>query len=235
MAGLAELAAVMMESAQRRVDVTAENVSNLTTPAFRSRRVFSQIVDLRQPVPVDIVSGAGSGQAAIKSTGNPLDIATDANSLLELRSGNSLSQARSAQLHRDVDGRLCDAQGRALQSDGGGDLIVRAGVPTILKDGTVEIEGQAEGKIGLFKPADAAEGNDSAKGEPRRGGKSQMPGSAENGILYQGSIVASDVDLGSEMIELTKASRQAETGARVFTLYDDLLGQAASKLGDFSK
>lgn len=230
MAGLAELATVMMEAAQRRVDVTAENVSNLSTPAFHSRRVYAQIVDLRQPVPTEVVKLAGAGAAALKSTGNPLDIATDANSLLLLRSGNSFVQARSAQLHRDADGRLVDTQQRVLQSDGGGDLTLRGGVPVILKDGTVEIDGQAEGKIGLFKPAENPGGR-----ATQIDSIAQIPDSAEGGVLYQGSVVASDVDLGAEMIELTKAGRQAETGARVFSVYDDLLGQAASKLGDFGR
>ena len=243
-AGLAELAAVMMGGAQRRVDVTAENVTNMSTPAYRSRRVFSQIFDLRQALPSDVVALVAEGGAALKATGNPLDIATDSSAVLRLRSGDSFTQSRAAQLHQDANGMLVDGQGRILQADGGGDLNVGAGTAQILKDGTVLVAGQAVGKIGLFQADDAVEGgSQSARatghvGVSRGnsgGGHAHSARSSEGGILHTGMLVAADVDLGAEMVELTKASRQAETGARIFSVYDDLLGTVASKLGELAK
>jgi len=236
LAGLAELAAVMMGAAQRRVDVTAENVTNMSTPSYRSRRVFSQIFDLRQSLPTDVVALVAEGNPALKATGNALDIATDAGTTLMLRSPSGYVRTRSAQLHQDADGMLVDGQGRVLQAEGGGDLNVGQGAPQILKDGTVLIAGQPVGKIGLFGADEAFGGAAKAGRVVRQGvGHARAAGSAEGGMLHTGMLVAADVDLGAEMVELTKASRQAETGARIFSVYDDLIGAAASKLGELGK
>lgn len=223
MTSLAELAAVMMRGAQNRVDVTASNVTNLNTTSYRTHRLFSQVLDARHAVPVDMEALAVNGTAAIRQTGNPLDIATDPDAVILLRTGTRTEQSRSAQLHRDADGLLVDSLGRVLQSEGGGDVSVGQGNLTILKDGTVTSNGQAVAKIGLFKPlAGDMEGR-------------AVPAPADGAKLHSGATVGSDVDLGVEMVELTKASRLAETGAKVFSVYDDLLGAAATKLGEMPR
>lgn len=244
MAGLAELAAVMMESAQQRVDVTAQNVSNMNTPAYLTRRAFGQILDLRDALPTNVVELAGASQPALKTTGNPLDIATDSAMVLMLRSDDGMVPARSAELHRNADGTLVDGQGRALQAAGGGDLTVGSGAIAIQQDGTVLVGGQAAGKIGLYHSEDSTEASPADGADAKHIGGARSAGNAsrfapsspaDGGTLHIGALIGSDVDLGAEMVELTKANRQAEAGARVFSVYDDLMGQALAKMGDMGR
>jgi flagellar basal-body rod protein FlgG len=149
-----------------------------------------------------------------------------------LREGDRFYATRSVQLRRDGEGRLVDGAGRFLQASGGGDVAIGAGTPEILRDGTVLIGGQPEARIGLFKTpnalAELAPGATPATEEL----STDLPEEATAGAIYQGMVTASNVDLGQEMVELTRASRIAETGARVFQVYDDLLGKAATKLGE---
>lgn len=223
MPGLAEIASVMMADAQRRIEVTAQNVANVSTPGYRSERVFSKIVEQRESLPETWFGMAAEATGgAFRSTGNPLDIATNTGSALLFRIADGFYLSRSAQLRRDPDGHLLDGAGGILQSAGGGDLSIGVGSPTFLADGTTLIDGQAEAKIGLFE---------SAKYSNKVSG-AQLPDASENGVLRQGMVVPSNVDLGAEMIDLTRAGRLAETGAKVFQIYDDLLGKAASKLAD---
>jgi flagellar basal body rod protein FlgG len=230
----------MMDSAQRRVDVTAQNVANMATPAYRSRRIFAQVLDLRQALPCDVVELASGDAAALKATGNPLDIATDPGTVLKLRSGAGYEQTRAAQLHQNADGFLVDGEGRVLQAEGGGDLVANGGTPQILKDGTVLVAGQAVAKVGLFLESGeqdvlGATGRASANGGMHGARKTASVRGGDGGVVHTGMLVAADVDLGAQMVELTKASRLAETGARVFSVYDDLLGAASSKLGELAK
>lgn len=225
MSGIAELATVMMSGAQRRMLVTAANLSNVSTPSFRASRVFAQILDSRDATPTDTVAMiAQSGARALKATGNPLDLAADEGAALLLRAGEGYFSVNSVQLRADGDGRLVDASGRALQAAGGGDLVVGRGTPSILRDGTVLVDGQAVGRIGLFRQQDAA-----------REASGAIPDEVEQGGVQQGYLAPADVDPAAEMIELTKAGRLAETGARVFQLYDDVLGNAVRKLGDIGR
>lgn len=219
-AGLTELAAVMMDAAQRRIDVTAGNIGNLNTPGFRAKRVFQHVLDDRLATPVTSTGEAAQGQPALKATGNPLDIAATGGAIV-LRIGDSLVSASSAQLRRGEDGQLIAAAGGVLQAAGGGDVIVGRGVLAILRDGTVLIDGQPEARIGLF-----------AAGEARGG---ILPDPAEDGVLHQGMLTASNVDLAAEMIDLTQAGRMAEAGAKLFQIGDELLGKVASTVGDMRR
>jgi len=229
MSGIAELATVMMSAAQRRMLVTATNLGNVSTPSFRASRVFSQILDSRDATPTDTVSMiAHSGSRALKATGNPLDLAADQGTALLLRAGERYFSVNSVQLRSDGDGRLVDGSGRALQAAGGGDLIVGRGMPSILRDGTVLVDGQAVGRIGLFRQTDSPQ-------DGTQVGYGALSDEVDGGGVHQGYVVPADVDPAAEMIELTKAGRMAETGARVFQLYDDVLGNAVRKLGDIAR
>lgn len=221
MPGLAEIAATMMIGAEQRIDIAAGNVSNLNTPGYRARRIFAETLETRAGLPVSRTMLARPKQdLAMTKTGAPFDFATDAGSLLALRAPDGLVFSRSAQLQRDGEGRLIDGQGRVLQGADGADLVVSQGTAKVLGDGTVLVDGQPEGRIGLFDPASVDAGR---------------PETAEAGQVHQGTVVGSDVELGDEMLELNKSSRMAETGAKLFQLYDDLLARTASQLGSIVK
>lgn len=219
--GLGQIAAAMMIGAEQRIDVTATNVSNISTPGYRARRIFAETLDARSGLPVlHEVFARPSENVSFKETGSPFDFATDAGSVLALSSPQGVIFTRSAQLHRDGDGRLIDQQGRALQGSDGGDLVVTSGKAVVSADGTVLVDGQPQGQLGLFDAASA------------QAGRAEL---IATGSVKQGMVVGSDVELGDEMLELNKASRFAETGARLFQINDDLLGKTASLLGSISK
>ena len=54
---------------------------------------------------------------------------------------------------------------------------------------------------------------------------------ATGATLRQGMVENSNVSIGDEMVAMTAAVRQTETGARLVQIYDDLLGRAISSFG----
>lgn len=220
MSGLAEIATVMISGAERRIDLTALNVSNMSTPGYRARRIFAELLDPRSSLPVvrELTTPVNVA-AGMSETGNSLDFGTDVGSVMMLRLGDSVIYSRSAQLRRDMDGRLVDAGGYALQAIDGSDLVVSSNTPSVTSDGVVIVDGQPQGKIGLFAAPRAG---------MQAGGQPEL---AENGSVRQGMLVASSVVLADEMLELNKATRMAETGAKLFQVCDDLLAKVASQLG----
>lgn len=220
MAGLAELSAAMMVGAERRIDVTAANIANISTPGFRASRVFASVLDNRAAIPSELIVRGSGTTTALRATGNPLDIASDAASLFLLRSGGQTLLTRSVQLRRDADGRLIDVQGRAIQAYDGGDVIVGQGKVSVLPDGVVLVDGQPEARIGLFSTG------------VRNGDDTSSANLNDRGQVYSGMIAPSDVDLANEMTEMTRAGRLAETGARVFQIYDDLMSQVTRKFAE---
>lgn len=231
MAGISDIAESLLISSQRRIDLTSVNVSNINTPGFRSQRAFQRIVDARQALPAVLTSQMRGVEAgALKSTGNPLDIAMTGGGSMLVRSGERLVPVVSGQFHRDADGRLVDGGGHALQASGGGDVVVSGDAPVLLKDGTILINGQAESRIGAFLASSAI-----SEGVGPSAAAGILPDHAEDAVLHQGVIIPSNVDVGAEMVEITRAARAAETGARIFQIYDDLIARVASKLGEVGR
>jgi flagellar basal-body rod protein FlgF len=216
----------MVIGAERRIDVAAANVSNMNTPGYRPHRIFSSVLDSRSgiPQPQDVLLRSNPN-AALTQTGSPLDFASSSDAVFALQSPAGTIFTRSLQLRRDGDGRLVDAQGRALLAADGRELVVSSGTPTVLADGTVIVEGQPQGRIGLFDASRAS----------GAGGSVDLPDLASGASVKQGMVVGSEVELSDEMIELNKATRMAETGAKLFQLQDDLLAKAASQLGSIGK
>lgn len=226
MSGFSDLAASMLVSAQQRLEITALNVSNLSTPGYLSRKAFQRVMDVRQTAPtISVVRPDNPKASALKATGNPLDLAVTGGGVLLVRSGGALVPIIAGQFSRDGDGRLVDANGRVLQAFGGGDLKLSSDNPVVLQDGTVLVDGQPEARVGAFVAS--AEGFDGR--DPNLG---NLPDAAEEAVLHQGMTVPSNVDLASEMVEITKAAQMAQTGARLFQIYDDLIGRVASKAAE---
>ncbi len=57
----------------------------------------------------------------------------------------------------------------------------------------------------------------------------------EGAVVRQGMLEGSNVTLGDEMTQSMVAVRQAESGARLIQLYDELIGRAVSAFGSGGK
>lgn len=63
----------------------------------------------------------------------------------------------------------------------------------------------------------------------------QIPEEIADPVVRQGFVTPSQVDTATEMVDLTRAGRLAETGAKIFQIYDDLAGRVATKLGEIAR
>jgi flagellar basal-body rod protein FlgG len=119
--------------------------------------------------------------------------------------------------------------GHRLQQAGGGDIVVQDGRIEIAADGTILEDGRPVARIALYLPGNETElrpegGSLFSFGaaEPQEVGAPQ---------LRQGALETSNVTLGDEMVSMMAALRQAESGARLVQVYDDLLGRAITTFG----
>lgn len=172
-------------------------------------------------------------QGALRETGGDLDIAIDGAGFLEvtLPSGES-GYTRDGKLNRSADGEVVTMDGYPL-ADG---IIIpnNASRLTVSRDGEVvayfndQAEGQPLGVLslvqfsnekGLQAMGDNLFRQTEASGEPTQ----TVPGTDGAGILRQGYLEESGVDVVREISELIEAQRGYELNSKVITASDEML------------
>lgn len=248
-----EIAGIGLASQQQALDVIANNVANINTPAFkrsdvRFSEIIAQRIDAANPTASLTAEASLAGVAAravlalnaqgpIERTGRPLDIAIDGPGFIEL-----LGARGEALLWRG--GALSIDDTGALSAGDG--LLLRAmiNVPTdasellITADGVVsarlgnDTEAKTLGQIMLVRVDDAASIERMDGGLYRivddRAIEETAPGVDSAGQLVQGAIERSNVDMNDEMIRLLIVQRAFAANAQVVQAADQFMGLANS-------
>ena len=232
MSSLIATASALMSASERRVEVIANNIANVSTPGYRRQvsyaESFTSALGLGATVP-QIRTRTDESEGRLTATNNPMDVAISGEGFFQLRGEGGFVYSRHGQFRHSDDGTLVDAHGRVVQQTDGGDLLLDSAEVEILVDGTVVSDERPIGRIALFAAADGA------VAEPLSGTTFAIADAAlrevEDPQLRQGMVETSNVVLGDEMVTMMAAMRQAETGARLATTYDELMGRAITTLG----
>ena len=152
-------AATGMEAQQTRLDVTANNIANVSTSGFKkSRAEFADLLyqtvtapgaatgaDTASPTGIQVGMGVKTlatqrmhSVGEFRQTGNPLDIAIEGRGFLPINlPSGGVGYTRSGALKLDSEGRLVNSEGYALASDI--TLPPDAQSVAIASDGTVSV------------------------------------------------------------------------------------------------
>ncbi len=251
-------AATGMEAQETRLDVTANNIANVSTAGFKkSRAEFQDLMyqtmraagapsgDGRTPTGLQVGMGVRIAstqrmhtQGEMRQTGNALDVAIEGNGFF----GVNLPGGKTAYT-RDGAFKL-SAEGQLVTSDGFG-LVGDISVPpdaqsvTISPDGTVSatIAGEAApvelGRIELTTFANPAGLSSTGRNlfeETAASGTAvtAAPGEDGAGTLSQGTLELSNVKVVEEMIDLISGQRAYEVNSRVIKAADEMLQHTAN-------
>jgi flagellar basal-body rod protein FlgG len=228
-------AAAGMAAQQQRLDALSNDVANADTVGYRRLRVAFRDLVYTPSGPggqagvtegagaATTVIGRGSGPAALKSTGEPLDVAIAGPAYLQVRRPDgSTALTRAGSLSIDAQRRL-NADGLPLVPP----VRIPAGTDperiSIAPDGRVTANGRAAGTIALFavRSADRLQpvgGNLSlttaASGPAARAGA--------GATLRQGVLETSDVDMGDAMADMMIAQRSYSLAGRAIDMQDQM-------------
>ena len=251
-------AAAGMQAQQTKLDVTANNIANVSTGGFKKSRAEFADLMYQSTRPAGAPTGAGTnapggvevglgvrvaatqrmmGQGSILTTSNALDVAIRGNGFFEvtLPSGET-AYTRNGAFKMDAEGQLVTSDGYLV---GGGITIPPGSQVTIADDGTVSalIDGDPEpqqlGQLQLASftnPAGLqAVGNNLFKTSAASGDAITVaPGTDGAGSLLQGAVEGSNVSVVEEMVDLIAGQRAYEVNTRVIKAADEMLGQTAA-------
>lgn len=251
MNGAFHVSAVGLQSQQRALDIIAGNIANINTPAFKRSEVrFSELLAVRDDPSVpradlsDPLESSGVRMeavaiidevGAIQATGQAMDLAIDGRGFIELMGpGGQTLLWRGGTLKIGEDGLLSAPGGLPLKAaitvpdDAttitiGADGVVRAptgaeGTPTeIGQIALVKVDDPAALERldgGLYRVADGARTTDA------------QPGEDGVGMLVQGGVERSNVEMTTEMVQMMLVQRAYSANAQVVQAADQMMGIA---------
>ena len=226
-------AAAGMQAQQQRIDSVANDLANVNTNGYKHTRVAFRDLLYVNDASGSVRSGAGAAattigrgfaQGAMRETGNPLDVAIEGQGFLRVRRADGTDAlTRDGSLRVDPRGRLTTQRGELVQPA----ITVPAGTNesdiSIGSDGTVSANNRAIGRIqlvGVRSPEALLSAGDNLFTTTGASGNATPTNGAR---LTQGTLEASNVDVGDSMTEMIDAQRSFQLASRAVQMQDQML------------
>ncbi|MCR5690995.1 MAG: flagellar basal-body rod protein FlgF [Eubacterium sp.] len=244
-----------MVNEQKRLDVISNNMANADSVGYKLDKTTSQAFD--QVLAIKVRDGSQAyhneaighlslgvkigevytdfSQGSVRDTGNNLDVAISGKGFFTVnvtdQSGTVHTRyTRNGQFTLTKDGLLTDADGNAIQGQGG-DIYIPTDAKAISISPTGEIV--ADGtvidtlKIVDFEDYDYLEKYGNTMYEPVDGA-TEKDADAQ---LLQGYTEQSNVNVVREMVDMITVTRAYEAGQKVVRAYDSMLDRAVNSVG----
>lgn len=230
-----------MQNDLRRMDTLSQNMVNVSTPGYRrtmpaapafERALAAAQTDQHVPtatqaaaIAVDLTHGA------IKPTGRAWDLAIDGDGYFELATPNGLAYTRAGDFALDARGRLVSAAGYPVQGLQG-DIVLDGPAAAISRDGRITQDGREVAQLRVVRFSDPKALQLTATGalQPVPGAASEPDTRAQ---LLSGHLESSNVAPMREMVAMLQTTRHFESAQKLYQGYDEMLGSAIQKLGQF--
>lgn len=219
----------------REMQIVANNIANAATTGFRQEGlVFSEHVKrLGTGQSLSMASAnirqTSQQQGALVKTNAPFDLAIEGEGyfLVETPAGERLTRAGS--FAQNLAGELVTADGFSLLDQAGAPVFVPplTAPPNIAADGTISIEGDPVGQIGIFVPANPLTLT------REDGVMFATPDGVEprfDGRLVQGFLEQSNVDPIGQIARMIEVQRAYEMGQKFLSREDERIRDALKAL-----
>ena len=228
-------------AAYRAMDVIANNLANMSTPAYKREAVqFQEYVEQLPasegqdtPQSISFVQDAGvlrdMSEGQLTRTNAPFDLAINGKGYFQVQTANGTRYTRNGHFSLDAQGQIVTDSGDPVIGEGGPITVSPDdGDIHIARDGTVSGK---QGQLGKLTLVDFA--NDGAL--VKEGGSfystDQQPQSVATQNIEQGMIETSNVQPVIEMSHMLEVMRNYQATASLTQSQEDLMRQAIDKLG----
>ncbi len=238
-----------MMAVEARQDAIANNIANASTTGFKSvapvELGFYQTLSqkLRKPFHYEINPAPAGGvkvvetytkldAGVVRQSDNPLHLALQGTGYFAVDTARGERYTRAGDFTIDEQGRLCTAEGYAVQSTGGQPLDVRGGKVNVDRDGRVTVDGVESGRLRIVEfenPERLQREGDNlyAASEEVR----QKSAEAANTSVEQNYLEMSNVNLPHEMIVMMLGLRAYEANQKAIEAMDSTMGRLIEQVG----
>jgi len=212
---------------ERWQQVTANNVANANTDAFKADRVTATTTrGDSTPVPIGHID---LSPGALRDTGRPLDVAIEGNGFLVVGTKDGERLTRGGSLRLDADGMLTDAHGDAVLG-ANGPMGLRGGQVEIKDDGSVLVDGAPVDRLRVIAPDDPSKLLKTGQGRYIAGSPVTAV-SDETTHVKQGQLEDPNVDPVLSMVEMITIQRAYATNIEALRTMDGVMGTVTGEVG----
>ncbi len=247
--GLYSAASAMLANLARQ-GALAHNIANLNTPGFK--QVLTPLQDFIQTAeitpfgptataqPLRWIGNLGLGvealpeetdysDGALQETGQPYDLAIHGPGFFRIQTPNGERYTRDGRFDRDAAGNLVTLDGYPVLDTGGQPINLPEGDLSVALDGTLMVNGQAAGQLGLASFADPAA--ELTRDLPNLFAAAGAPTGQEIGLVQQGVLEMANANPANLMTQMVAVTRAYEAAQTMVKTQDELLGKTISSLG----
>jgi flagellar basal-body rod protein FlgF len=248
--GLYSAASAMIANLTRQ-GILAHNVANLDTPGFKAILVsmddWAEVPVMYPPGSTSLgdlswIGNLGLGvetspesidfnQGGLQQTNQPYDLSIQGPGFFRIQTPDGERYTRDGRFMRDVDGNLVTVDGYQVMDDGGQPINLPEGELTVTPDGSIAVDGQNLGKLGLaaFEDPETELVRDLPNTFIAEGGAT----SEVFGTVQQGYLEMANANPSQLMTQMVAVARAYEAAQKMVQTQDELLGRAISRLGSF--
>jgi flagellar basal body rod protein FlgG len=211
---------------ERRQEVTANNLANVSTDGFKAERVFASLLNGSEPV---IGTTTDHRTGTLRQTGEPMDVALSGNDFLVVQTPAGERFSRGGTLQIDAEGFLADHGGNRVLGTKG-TIRVDAGKLQIDRHGIVSLDDRPVQQLRVER---VAAGVDLA----HEGGTLFVPDASRRAVppdqrdVRQGTLEESNVDSLGGLVDMIGVQRAYAAVQKSISVLDHVRETATTQLG----
>lgn len=223
-------AAAALRYWERRSEITAHNLANVSTDGFKGERVFGRLMGANGEGGTVAQTATDQRAGALRTTHNALDIALEGDGFLVVDTPNGERFSRGGSFRLDAARRVVDTDGRALLGDQGPIVAPARATLAIAADGTVTANGQPLARLRVERagPGAALAHEGGTLFVPDAG---RRPVAAAERRVRQGAVEESNVNPISTLVDMIAVQRAYASAQKAVTTLDAVRETATSELG----
>jgi len=230
-----KIAAEGMQQDLLRMQSISQNIANVLTPGYKRQIAAQQgfSAQVEKGIAAQPMSAIDARAGAMRFTGLQSDVAVEGDAFFEVATPDGPRFTRQGALRVDAGGRLVGANNFPIMG-ASGDIVLAGGPFTIDPSGQVFQDGRVAGQLKLVYFREAQRLEPVGSGMYAQGGASIETSAATAAArVRSGYLENSNVETAREMVSLTETVRHFEALQRISQGYDEVLGSAIRKLGEF--
>ena len=219
-----------------QLDITANNIANVSTPGFQSSHpLFVQfLVSIDQngdqiAYVVDKGTIRNLNPGPVTFTGNPLDVAVEGRGYFVVETDGGRYYTRNGAFQMNGQGQLVTSSGATVLSDSNNPIVIAPGETkiNISRDGTISTENGVIGRLRLVEfsneQAMVNVGNSMMSTD-------ETPAPASKSVVAQGMLEGSNVIAVAEMTRMIQLLRSYQAANQLIVTDDERQQQAIQLL-----